>query len=448
MEPDKSKSRKLEGIRLNPSDDYQLHVFLMKIARQITDEEFNEIKFYCSGKNGMAKGILEKIEDCISLFRHMKELNMLSNENLATFQAMIWHLGRKDLYKQFVEFCKNREEILHFFAPSDKPANGYIHVDFHIRGTKDFRRQDLEELRNSLSNLLCCPPRHIIIDGIEPTSSIHITFMIPEFCIEYLLEITETEKGRLYSCGVDRFKVDERLIDCIDFKDNEHIPSLDKDVAVRKLLQTNKQLERDLERYQIAYEDKSNKLDENSSNHSDSLRELKNAKENSEEELNTEIRKLKNMIHEYQLSCLQLTSDLERTRKAILTDDDQEIYSRKDGGLTVLRRTLSQADKAELEKRSNFLQSQIIKVLQTSRACEITSDIMRTVQKNRKDIDKLKDHIQRLVNSEVFDEVYKAVLNLISIEDAIAEKEGSEYNLSSTYYIDTDDDDDSSDDYD
>ncbi|CAC5408621.1 unnamed protein product [Mytilus coruscus] len=335
MEPDKSKSRKLEGIRLNPSDDYQLHVFLMKIARQITDEEFKEIKFYCSGKNGMAKGILEKIEDCISLFRHMKELNMLSNENLATFQAMIWHLGRKDLYKQFVEFCKNREEILHFFAPSDKP----------------------------------------------------------------------------------------------DFKDNEHIPSLDKDVAVRKLLQTNKQLERDLERYQIAYEDKSNKLDENSSNHSDSLRELKNAKENSEEELNTEIRKLKNMIHEYQLSCLQLTSDLERTRKAILTDDDQEIYSRKDGGLTVLSK-------------------QIIKVLQTSRACEITSDIMRTVQKNRKDIDKLKDHIQRLVNSEVFDEVYKAVLNLISIEDAIAEKEGSEYNLSSTYYIDTDDDDDSSDDYD
>ncbi|XP_063442857.1 uncharacterized protein LOC134723150 isoform X2 [Mytilus trossulus] len=425
MEPDKTKSKTLDGIRLNPSDDYQLNVFLMQIAKQITDEEFNEIKFYCSGKNGMAKGILEKIEDCISLFRHMKELNMLTNENLATFQAMIWHLGRKDLYRQFVEFCKNREDILHFFASSDKPANGYIHVDFHIRGTKDFRLQDLEELRNSLSNLLCCPPRHIIIDGIEPTSSIHITFMIPEFCIEYLLTISEADKGRLYSCGVDRFKVDTQLIDCIDFKETEHMPSLDKDVAVTKLLQTKKQLEKDLERYQIAYEDYI-------SYHTDSLRELENAKEKSEEELQIDIRKLKSMIHEYQLNCLQLTNELETAREAILTDDDQG-------------RTLSQANKAELEKKSNFFQWQIIKALQTSRACEITSDIMRTVQKNRKDIDLLKNHIHRLVNSEVFDEVYAAVLNLISIEDAMAEKEGSEYNQLSTYYIDTDDDDDSSD---
>lgn len=49
MEPDNAKIKNLDGIRLNPSDDYQLHVFLMKIAKQITDEEFNEIKFYCSG---------------------------------------------------------------------------------------------------------------------------------------------------------------------------------------------------------------------------------------------------------------------------------------------------------------------------------------------------------------------------------------------------------------
>lgn len=51
--------------------------------------------------------------------------------------------------------------------------------------------------------------------------------------------------------------------------------------------------------------------------------ELENAKERSEEELHADIRKLKNMIREYQLSCLQLSNDLETTRTAILTDDDQ-----------------------------------------------------------------------------------------------------------------------------
>lgn len=39
--------------------------------------------------------------------------------------------------------------------------------------------------------------------------------MIPEFCIEHLLTITEADKGRLYACGVDRFKVEEQLVDCI-----------------------------------------------------------------------------------------------------------------------------------------------------------------------------------------------------------------------------------------
>lgn len=100
--------------------------------------------------------------------------------------------------------------ILFYFT-----ANGYKYVDFHIRGTRQFCRDELEELRNHLSILLCCPPKHIIIDGSQPENSLHLTFMVPEVCIEYLLMIKDDAKSRLHSYGVDRLRIDGQYIDCI-----------------------------------------------------------------------------------------------------------------------------------------------------------------------------------------------------------------------------------------
>jgi hypothetical protein len=60
----------------------------------------------------------EQITDAIDLFRHLKESRLLSPNNFATLQAMIWHLGRKDLYRKFVDFCETRPSTLHFGAIS------------------------------------------------------------------------------------------------------------------------------------------------------------------------------------------------------------------------------------------------------------------------------------------------------------------------------------------
>lgn len=60
----------------------------------------------------------------------------------------------------------------------------------------------------------------------------------------------------------------------------------------------------------------------------DFLRGLEIAKEKSEEDLHSDIGKLKKIIHEYQLNCLQLTSELETAREAILIDDDLGNYSK------------------------------------------------------------------------------------------------------------------------
>ncbi|XP_052060111.1 uncharacterized protein LOC127700602 isoform X1 [Mytilus californianus] len=458
----------LDDIRIIPSDDYALHTFLLKIGDQLTEEDFKKLKFCCAGEGGLTKNVLEKITDYMSLFTHLKERRILTKYNLAPLQAMIWHLGRKDLYKDFLEYCNSQDKTLHFFVPSEHPVNGYRHVDFHIRGTDLFSSDDLEALKAAMSVLLRCPMHHIIIDGIEPTSSIHITIMIPEVCIAILLNLGDQEKKRLCLHGVDRIKVDELLIDCKDFKEDEEKPTLDKDAAVKKILQQNRDLQMDVENYQLAIEQEKENTKEYISNITDALLELRYAVEICEEERDEITRKLQNIIDEYDEKCSELNKviekahivtsenfckdalvDLKDTAEKCETEREeiicklQNIVDESNFGETRHRiseygcketllysrgdvlRSLSQLDKLgieELEEKSCDIQSQIIEILQTSQACEITSDIVQSVQTERKNLEKLKENIQNLVNVEVFDKVYSAVQRLKKIEDVILVK--------------------------
>jgi hypothetical protein len=48
-----------------------------------------------------------------------------------------------------------------------------------------------------MSDLLCCPIEYIFPEGVEPTGSIYVTFMIPEWCIDVLMKIQQEDKARL-----------------------------------------------------------------------------------------------------------------------------------------------------------------------------------------------------------------------------------------------------------
>ena len=93
-------------------------------------------------------------------------------------------------------------------------VNGYRHVNFHLRGIDACRRDKIQGLRNQISVLLCCPIEYIIPEGVEPTGSIYVTFMIPEWCIDVLMKIQQEDTARLNSFGVDRFKVGDDYVDC------------------------------------------------------------------------------------------------------------------------------------------------------------------------------------------------------------------------------------------
>ncbi|CAG2228908.1 unnamed protein product [Mytilus edulis] len=361
MEPTRIK---LDDIRIIPSDDYPLQTFLLKIGDQLTEEDFKKLKFCCAGNiiSSIYKTLAEidrVATSCILLyfrrgwfdekcfrednrlhesFTHLKERRILTKYNLAPLQAMIWHLGRKDLYKDFLEYCNSQDKTLHFFVPSEHP----------------------------------------------------------------------------------------------DFKENEEKPTLDKDAAVQKILQQNRDLQMDVENYQLAFEQEKQNTKEYISNMTDALLELRYAVEVCEEEKDEITRKLQNIIDEYDERCFELNTVIEnadivttenfckdalmdikytvekceierqeiicklqnivdesncgetKTRISEYGSTETLLYS---GGDANLRRSLSQLDKLgieELEGKSCDIQSQIIEILQTSQACEITSDIVQSVQTERK----------------------------------------------------------------
>ena len=96
------------------------------------------------------------------------------------------------------------------------PANGYRYIQFHIEG-KDFtkvKRSSLEAMRMTAARLMIVPPEFVVIAGIEPSSSLLITFMIPERFIKYL-EAALNKKPvvkELTHMGIDIVRIGDKAV--------------------------------------------------------------------------------------------------------------------------------------------------------------------------------------------------------------------------------------------
>lgn len=234
-----------------PSEDWEMNVFLNELADDLTKEDLKKMKYLLTGLNGTGKRVLEVINDGLDLFEHLKQKQILTRDNVVCLQAMLWHTKRKDLHNKFVQFARKRGNVVHFYAPNDKPENGYEYVKFHIGGKEKLDRNKLEELRMLVSRVICVPLDFIIVSGIEATNSILITFMVPEGYATILADLTDKEKEYLGCKGVDAIWYNGCLINCIDVKCPDEHAEIDKDAEVKILLDQKSKLDKNVEDLQI-----------------------------------------------------------------------------------------------------------------------------------------------------------------------------------------------------
>ncbi|XP_071179739.1 uncharacterized protein [Mytilus edulis] len=235
-----------------PSLDYKLNVFLVNIAREITDEDLDIMKFVISGDQGSPRGVLEKITTAFKLFDHLKGRCLLSRDNILCLQAMLYHARRIDLFNELLEFAKERGETLHCYPESNTPVNGYKYVKFHVAGTANYNRSTLEAIRSTASTYMNVPLHFVTVQGIQATQSYLVTFMVPDHCIEYLTRLKPAEKQCLLSLGVDFIVVEDNTIALRDKKvDTKAEPGIRLNEELQYYFKRNATLHKQLEHYQL-----------------------------------------------------------------------------------------------------------------------------------------------------------------------------------------------------
>ncbi|KAK3594184.1 hypothetical protein CHS0354_007084, partial [Potamilus streckersoni] len=153
---------------------------------------------------------------------------------------MLWHLKRRDLHKKCVEHARNFGNATYFYAPSLEPENGYRYVRFHVESNEsiDFDRRKLENIRTAVAELLLVPPEFVLVYGLEPSSSLIITFMMPEYYASLLIEmVVDYRIPQLLDVGIDTIYYDGKLYDLLGNGNNEDHPD-----SIRGKLEGRKEL--------------------------------------------------------------------------------------------------------------------------------------------------------------------------------------------------------------
>ncbi|XP_052079574.1 uncharacterized protein LOC127717781 [Mytilus californianus] len=237
----------------HPGLDYQLNIFLIKIARELVAEDIENMKFLLGGECGTARSVLEQILTPLKLFDHLIKDGKLSRDNILFLQAMLFHARRIDLFKQLMDYGKHYRNILHFYEPSGNPANGYRDVKFHVACKENLSRNELEDIRTMAAKYMCVAVHLVFIRGCEVKNSFLITIMVPEVCLEYLLNLDSSEKQSFLSLGIDFLMVDDKKFCTKEgLIEKEELTSDNQIVLnLKYYMQQTATLQKKLEQYQL-----------------------------------------------------------------------------------------------------------------------------------------------------------------------------------------------------
>ncbi|XP_053397905.1 uncharacterized protein LOC123552421 [Mercenaria mercenaria] len=249
-----------------PHPDWQFNIFLDNIAEGITSEVFEKMKHLFRGPGGISDTTLNEMRSALDLFSIMRTRRLLTRDNLIYLQAILYRLGRVDLTKQGVEYANTIGNVIHFYPASALPENGFKYVKLHVEG-RNFRnctRAYVQNIRNRVAAILFIPLEFVIIAGLEPSTSLLITLMIPDSYVTILEELLDTGACNVEftELGIDIVKIN-KVYNVGDFMDRETL-DIDQQPKLASIYQQfeakSKQLEvSEVERLRLSGEIAKNK---------------------------------------------------------------------------------------------------------------------------------------------------------------------------------------------
>ncbi|XP_064615840.1 uncharacterized protein LOC135479866 [Liolophura sinensis] len=105
-----------------PPENYLLNAFLLEIAEEITDGDLHKMKSLLKGPGGIGRGILERISNTMDFFDKLQTTGLVTGNDIVVLQALLWNIGKKDVYEKMVQFTDQYGDILHISSPNPEPA--------------------------------------------------------------------------------------------------------------------------------------------------------------------------------------------------------------------------------------------------------------------------------------------------------------------------------------
>ncbi|XP_071148871.1 uncharacterized protein [Mytilus edulis] len=237
----------------HPGLDYQLNIVLTKIARELVSDDLEIMKFLLRGEGGTARSVLEQLSTPLKLFDHLINEGKLSRDNILFLQAMLYHARRIDLFKQLIDYGKQNRNTLHFYEPIGNPANGYRDVKFHVAFKENLCTNDVEDIRTTAAKYLGVGVHLVFIRSCVLTNSFLITLMVPEVCLEFLLNLDSSAKQSFLSLGIDFLVIDDETVFMKEGLIVKEELASDNQIAVdlKHYMEQTASLRKKIEKYQL-----------------------------------------------------------------------------------------------------------------------------------------------------------------------------------------------------
>lgn len=213
-QPSSSNGSRKKDFRIEPPPaDWNLNQLLIQIAKEMSMEDLQIAKMMFKGQEGLGRRVLSETLSAMDLFDSLQTRRFIDRDNLLYLQGMLYRINRTDLFDKVVEYATHTlKDTVYFKTPAEQPENGYVHMRFHIQGKdleKTYTNASLQNLRATAATIMGVPPQFIMIDGVEPFSSLLITLMVPEAFVRYFkAAVSRNETLKLF----DQLHVDKVVI--------------------------------------------------------------------------------------------------------------------------------------------------------------------------------------------------------------------------------------------
>ncbi|XP_053397918.1 uncharacterized protein LOC123553573 [Mercenaria mercenaria] len=154
----------------------------------------------------------DEVETSEQLVQCLLQKNYISERNIVYLQQIVRVLNKRDLLIKTIEYAQNqRQKVLHFRESSTQTRPGYTLIKIHVEGHTCNTEGDVQNIRQTISNIVLVPLEDISVITTETTNSILITFMLPTVYVEVLQAFLDTQKFYLFRpllrLGVDKILV-------------------------------------------------------------------------------------------------------------------------------------------------------------------------------------------------------------------------------------------------